>query len=49
MIALATRYSPLPAYMLKLVSAVIVALALALPAMRLHMDVYRQKRRNPDA
>ena len=29
-IALATRYSPLPAYMLKLVSALIVALALAI-------------------
>lgn len=33
-IALATRYSPLPAYMLKLVSALIVALALAIPALR---------------
>ncbi len=35
-ITLATRYSPLPAYMLKLVSAVIVALALAVPAIRQH-------------
>ena len=33
-IALATRYSPLPAHMLRLVSALIVALALALPAFR---------------
>ncbi len=36
-IALATRYSPLPAYMLKLVSALIVALALAVPAIRQHL------------
>ena len=36
-IALATRYSPLPAYMLKLVSAVIVALALMIPALRANM------------
>ncbi|MBR3107044.1 MAG: ABC transporter permease [Clostridia bacterium] len=36
-IALATRYSPLPAYMLKLVSAVIVALALMIPALRENM------------
>ncbi len=33
-VALATKYSPLPAYMLKLVSALIVALALAIPAVR---------------
>ena len=42
-IALATRYSPLPAYMLKLVSAVIVALALAIPALRRNMKEGRQK------
>ena len=42
-IALATRYSPLPAYMLKLVSAVIVALALAIPALRQNMREARQK------
>ncbi len=42
-IALATRYSPLPAYMLKLVSAVIVALALAIPALRQNMKEARQK------
>ncbi len=41
--ALATRYSPLPAYMLKLVSAVIVALALAIPALRQNMKEARQK------
>ena len=33
-IAYATKYSPLPAYMLKLLSALIVALALSLPAIR---------------
>ncbi|MBQ7485862.1 MAG: ABC transporter permease [Clostridia bacterium] len=48
-IALATKYSPLPAYMLKLVSAIIVGLALSLPAFRLHAAIRRQKRRNPDA
>ena len=42
-IALATRYSPLPAYMLKLVSAVIVALALAIPALRQNLKEARQK------
>ena len=42
-IALATRYSPLPAYMLKLVSAVIVALALAIPALRQSMKESRPK------
>ena len=42
-IALATRYSPLPAYMLKLVSAFIVALALAIPALRQNMKEARQK------
>ncbi|MBQ9010650.1 MAG: ABC transporter permease [Clostridia bacterium] len=48
-IALATKYSPLPAYMLKLLSAIIVGLALSLPAIRLHAAIRRQKRRNPDA
>ena len=43
-IALATRYSPLPAYMLKLVSAVIVALALAIPALRVYAARAKQKR-----
>lgn len=43
-IALATRYSPLPAYMLKLVSAVIVALALAIPAIRFYAARAKQKR-----
>ncbi len=42
-IALATRYSPLPAYMLKLVSAVIVALALMIPALRENVRKNRQK------
>ena len=42
-IALATRYSPLPAYMLKLVSAVIVALALMIPALRDNMRKNRLK------
>lgn len=42
-IALATRYSPLPAYMLKLVSAIIVALALAIPALRQSMKEKPQK------
>ncbi len=43
-IALATRYSPLPAYMLKLVSAVIVALALAIPAIKFYAGRAKQKR-----
>ena len=43
-IALATRYSPLPAYMLKLVSAVIVALALALPAFKFYARRAKQKK-----
>ncbi len=43
-IALATRYSPLPAYMLKLVAAFIVALALALPAFRYYSTRAKQKR-----
>ena len=33
-IALATRYQILPSYMLKLVSAIIVTIALALPAIK---------------
>ena len=40
-IALATRYSPLPAHMLRLVSALIVALALALPAFHEHVNTMR--------
>ena len=47
-IALATRYSPLPAYMLKLVSAVIVALALAIPAMRKSLKETRRKGRGEE-
>ncbi len=43
-IALATRYSPLPAYMLKLVSAVIVGLALAIPAFKFYAGRAKQKR-----
>lgn len=43
-IALATRYSPLPAYMLKLVSAVIVGLALAIPAFQFYAGRAKQKR-----
>ena len=43
-IALATRYSPLPAHMLRLVSAVIVALALALPALREHVETARLRK-----
>ena len=43
-IALATRYSPLPAYMLKLVSALIVALALAIPAFKYYAARAKQKR-----
>lgn len=37
-IALTTKYSPFPAYMLKLVSAVIVAVALMLPAMQFYWE-----------
>ena len=48
-IALATKYSPLPAYMLKLLSAIIVGFALSLPAMRLRASIRRQKRGNPNA
>ena len=43
-IALATRYSPLPAYMLKLVSARIVALALAIPGFKCYAARAKQKR-----
>ena len=43
-IALATRYSPLPAYMLRLASAIIVALALAIPAVRYYAARAKQKR-----
>ncbi len=43
-IALATRYSPLPAYMLRLASAVIVALALAIPAIKYYSARAKQKK-----
>ncbi|MBQ9251478.1 MAG: ABC transporter permease [Clostridia bacterium] len=43
-IALATRYSPLDAYMLKLVSAVIVGFTLAMPAIKRNAALSRQKR-----
>ncbi|MBQ9211745.1 MAG: ABC transporter permease [Clostridia bacterium] len=43
-IALATRYSPLDAYMLKLVSAVIVGFTLAMPAIKRNVALSRQKR-----
>ena len=47
-IALATRYSPLPAHMLRLVSAVIVALALALPAFKEHLGTARLRKGGTD-
>ena len=47
-IALATRYSPLPAHMLRLVSAVIVALALALPAFKEHLGTARLRKGGQD-
>ncbi len=37
-IALTTKYSPFPAYMLKLVSAVIVAVALMFPAIQFYLE-----------
>ena len=43
-IALATRYSPLDAYMLRLVSAVIVGITLAMPAVKSNFAAARQKR-----
>lgn len=43
-IALATRYSPLDAYMLKLVSAVIVGITLAMPAVKKNYAAARQKK-----
>lgn len=43
-IALATRYTLLPAYMLKLISAVIVAAALSVPAIRQSISLYKTKR-----
>ena len=43
-IALATRYSPLPAHMLRIVSALIVALALALPAFRERIGLARLRK-----
>ncbi|MBR1685423.1 MAG: ABC transporter permease, partial [Clostridia bacterium] len=44
-IALATRYSPLDAYMLKLVSAVIVGVTLAIPAIKGNLATRRLKKR----
>ena len=43
-IALATRYTLLPAYMLKLISAVIVAAALSVPAIKQSVSLYKTKR-----
>lgn len=43
-VALATRYSPLDAYMLRLVSAVIVGITLAMPAVKSNLAAARQKR-----
>ena len=43
-IALATRYSPLDAYMLRLVSAVIVGITLAMPAVKRNFATARQKK-----
>ncbi len=43
-IALATKYTILPAYMLKLVSACIVAFALSLPAMQKSLTVYKTRK-----
>lgn len=43
-IALATQYTLLPAYMLKLISAVIVAAALSVPAIKQAMSVNKLKR-----
>ena len=43
-IALATRYTLLPAYMLKLISAVIVAAALSVPAIKQSISLYKTKR-----
>ena len=48
MIALATRYSPLDAYMLKLVSALIVGVTLAFPAIRENIALARQQRGGKD-
>lgn len=41
MIALALKYSPFPAYALKLVSACIVAVALSLPAFKYHAELVK--------
>ncbi len=43
-IALATQYSLFPAYMLKLVSAVIVAAALSIPSIKKYVALQRSKR-----
>ncbi|MEY8351896.1 ABC transporter permease [Lachnospiraceae bacterium 54-53] len=44
MIALALKYSPFPAYALKLVSACIVAVALSIPAMKYQAELRRIKK-----
>ena len=44
-IAIATKSNFFPAYMLKIVSAIIVTLALALPAMKAMSGEWRMKRR----
>lgn len=49
LVALALKSPFFPAYMLKLVSAVIVTLALALPALKAQWMAARQRRRNPHA
>lgn len=43
-IALATTYTPLSAYMLKLISAVIVAIALSIPALKQTISLHKIKR-----
>ena len=48
MIALATRYSPLDAYMLKLVSALVVGVTLAIPAIKENIALSRLKRGGKD-
>lgn len=44
MIALALKYSPFPAYALKLVSACIVAVALSIPAIKYHSELQKIKK-----
>lgn len=43
-IAVALKYSPFPAYALKFLSALIVAAALSLPALKYHMELSRIKK-----